>query len=301
MVTPTSVYDYDLRSGKLELLKTDQIPGYDPARYTQRLAWTRAGDGTMVPMTLVHRKGLEKDGKNLAYLYGYGGYGTFEWATDSFNFRLIPLLERGFVCAHAHIRGGAEMGRGWHEDGRMMRKMNSFTDFISCAEHLVKEGYTSPDRLVARGRSAGGLLMGAITNMRPDLFRVVVAEVPFVDALTTMADPSIPLTAGEFEEWGNSNIKEQYEYMKLYSPYDNVTSKAYPNLLITSSLNDSRVQYWEPTKWAAKLRALKTDRNILLLRTGMVEGHAGASGRYDYLRWFAFMFAFILDRLGIDE
>ena len=301
MVTPTSIYEYDLRSGKLELLKADHIPGYDPGKYTQRLAWARADDGTMVPMTLVHRKGLERDGKNPAYLYGYGGYGTFEWATEAFNFKLIPLLERGFVCAHAHIRGGAEMGRGWHEDGRMMRKINSFTDFISCAVHLVKEGYTSPDRLVARGRSAGGLLMGAVTNMRPELFKVVVAEVPFVDALTTMADPSIPLTAGEFEEWGNSNIKEQYEYMKLYSPYDNVASKAYPNLLITSSLNDSRVQYWEPTKWAAKLRAQKTDGNILLLKTGMVEGHAGASGRYDYLRWFAFMFAFILDRLGIGE
>lgn len=301
MVTPTSIYDYDLGSGKLELRKRDQISGYDASMYTQRLAWAKAKDGAMVPLTLVHRKGLKKDGKNPAYLYGYGGYGTFEWASESFNFKLIPLLDRGFVCAHAHIRGGAEMGRAWHEDGRMLNKINSFTDFIACAEHLVKEGYTGPDRLVIRGRSAGGLLMGAVTNMRPDLFRVVVAEVPFVDALTTMADVTIPLTAGEFEEWGNSNIREQYEYMKLYSPYDNVSARQYPNMLITSSLNDSRVQYWEPTKWAAKLRALKTDGNVLLLRTGIVEGHAGASGRYDYLRWWAFMFAFIFDTLGIEK
>ena len=301
MVTPTTIYDYDLRTRTLELKKRDEVPGHDPSRYVQELAWTRTKDGALVPLTLVYRKGLKRDGRNPAYMYGYGGYGMFEWASDSFNFKLLPLLDRGFVCAHAHIRGGSEMGRKWHEAGRMLTKMNSFTDFIACAEHLVKEGYTAPDRLVIRGRSAGGLLVGAVTNMRPDLLKAVVAEVPFVDALTTMADATIPLTAGEFEEWGNSNIKEHYDYMKRYSPYDNVVRKPYPSILITSSLNDSRVQYWEPTKWAAKLRALKTDNNVLLLRTGIVEGHAGASGRYDYLKWYAYMFAFVLDRLDMTE
>jgi oligopeptidase B len=299
LVTPTSVYDYDLKKRTLELMKREEINGYDPSGYVQEMIFATAKDGTRIPITLVHRKGLKKDGTNPAYIYGYGAYGTFEWAGSRFNTMLVSLLSRGFVCATAHIRGGAEMGRGWHADGRMLKKVNSFTDFIACAEHLIAEGYTSSDRLVVRGRSAGGLLMGAITNMRPDLFKVVVAEVPFVDGVTTMLDPTIPMTVGEFEEWGNPTIKEHYDYIKGYSPYDNVAAKAYPNMLITSSLNDTRVPYWEPAKWAAKLRALKTDDNILLLKTGMVEGHAGASGRYDYLKWFAFMYAFILDRLEV--
>jgi oligopeptidase B len=214
---------------------------------------------------------------------------------------LIPLLERGFVCAHAHIRGGGELGRRWHEDGRMLKKINTFTDFIACAEHLIAERYTSTDRLTIRGRSAGGLLMGAVTNMRPDLFKVVVAEVPFVDAVTTMLDPSIPQTVGEFEEWGNPALKQEYDYIKTYSPYDNIERKPYPNMLITASLNDIRVPYWEPVKWTAKLRAMKTDYNTILLKTGIVEGHSGASGRYDHLKYFAYMYAFILDRLGMRE
>jgi oligopeptidase B len=301
LVTPTNIYDYDLKTRTLELMKREEITGYDPSDYVQEMVFATAKDGTRIPVSLVYRKGLKKNGKNPAYLYGYGAYGTFEWAGPKFNTMLMSLLSRGFVCATAHIRGGGEMGRGWHVDGRMLKKINSFTDFIACAEHLVADGYTSRDRLVVRGRSAGGLLMGAITNMRPDLFKVVVAEVPFVDGVTTMLDPTIPNTVGEFEEWGNPTNKEHYDYIKMYSPYDNVAAKAYPNMLITSSLNDTRVPYWEPAKWTARLRALKTDDNILLLKTGIVEGHAGASGRYDHLKWFAFMYAFILDRLGMRE
>lgn len=302
MVTPDSIYAYDLMAKKLELKKQDKFPGYDPSMYHQERVFAKARDGKNVLMTLVHSKDLKKEGRNATYLYGYGAYGTFEWATyNTFNSMLIPLLERGFVCAHAHVRGGGELGRRWHEDGRMLKKINTFTDFIACAEHLIAERYTSTDRLTIRGRSAGGLLMGAVTNMRPDLFKAVVAEVPFVDAVTTMLDPSIPQAVGEFEEWGNPALKAEYDYIKTYSPYDNIERKAYPNMLITASLNDIRVPYWEPVKWAAKLRAMKTDSNTLLLKTGIVEGHSGASGRYDHLKYFAFMYAFILDCLGMRE
>jgi oligopeptidase B len=302
MVTPDTIYAYDLRAKKLELKKQDKFSGYDPLMYHQERVFAKARDGKNVLVTLVHRKDLKKEGRNPTYLYGYGAYGTFEWATyNTFNSMLIPLLERGFVCAHAHIRGGGELGRRWHEDGRMLKKINTFTDFIACAEHLIAERYTSTDRLTIRGRSAGGLLMGAVANMRPDLFKVVVAEVPFVDAVTTMLDPSIPQTVGEFEEWGNPTLKQEYDYIKTYSPYDNIERKAYPNMLITASLNDIRVPYWEPVKWTAKLRAMKTDYNTILLKTGIVEGHSGASGRYDHLTYFAYMYAFILDRLGMRE
>jgi oligopeptidase B len=302
MVTPDTIYAYDLRAKKLELKKQDKFSGYDPLMYHQERVFAKARDGKNVLVTLVHRKDLKKEGRNPTYLYGYGAYGTFEWATyNTFNSMLIPLLERGFVCAHAHIRGGGELGRRWHEDGRMLKKINTFTDFIACAEHLIAERYTSTDRLTIRGRSAGGLLMGAVTNMRPDLFKVVVAEVPFVDAVTTMLDPSIPQTVGEFEEWGNPALKQEYDYIKTYSPYDNIERKPYPNMLITASLNDIRVPYWEPVKWTAKLRAMKTDYNTILLKTGIVEGHSGASGRYDHLKYFAYMYAFILDRLGMRE
>ena len=302
MVTPDTIYAYDLRAKKLELKKQDKFSGYDPLMYHQERVFAKARDGKNVLVTLVHRKDLKKEGRNPTYLYGYGAYGTFEWATyNTFNSMLIPLLERGFVCAHAHIRGGGELGRRWHEDGRMLKKINTFTDFIACAEHLIAERYTSTDRLTIRGRSAGGLLMGAVTNMRPDLFKVVVAEVPFVDAVTTMLDPSIPQTVGEFEEWGNPALKQEYDYIKTYSPYDNIERKPYPNMLITASLNDIRVPYWEPVKWTAKLRAMKTDYNTILLKTGIVEGHSGASGRYDHLTYFAYMYAFILDRLGMRE
>ncbi|MCJ7464067.1 MAG: S9 family peptidase, partial [Thermoplasmata archaeon] len=297
MVTPDTIYAYDLKAKKLELKKQDKFSGYDPLMYHQERVFAKARDGKNVLITLVHRKDLKKEGRNPTYLYGYGAYGTFEWATyNTFNSMLIPLLERGFVCAHAHIRGGGELGRRWHEDGRMLKKINTFTDFIACAEHLIAERYTSTDRLTIRGRSAGGLLMGAVTNMRPDLFKVVVAEVPFVDAVTTMLDPSIPQTVGEFEEWGNPALKQEYDYIKTYSPYDNIERKPYPNMLITASLNDIRVPYWEPVKWTAKLRAMKTDYNTILLKTGIVEGHSGASGRYDHLKYFAYMYAFILDR-----
>lgn len=301
LVTPTTEFEYDLDSRKLHLLKKDEIPGYDPDEYAAEMAWATSTDGVKIPVSIVHKKGLKKDGKNPCYLYGYGAYATFEWATTGFNTNLVSLLDRGFVYAYAHIRGGGDMGRKWHHDGRLLNKINSFNDFIACAEHLVKEGYTSPERLAIRGRSAGGLLMGAVTNMRPDLFKVVVAEVPFVDGITTMLDPTIPLTVGEFEEWGNPAEKEHYDYIKKYSPYDNLARKAYPNILVTAGLNDSRVGYWEPAKWVAKLRAMKTDDNLLLFRIGIVEGHAGASGRYDHLRWFACMYAFILDCLGISD
>ncbi|OGS42885.1 MAG: oligopeptidase B [Euryarchaeota archaeon RBG_13_57_23] len=299
LVTPTREYEYDLESRKLRLLKEDDIPGYDPDKYTAHMTWATSEDGVKVPVSIVHMKGLRKDGKNPCYLYAYGAYATFEWATSGFNTNLVSLLERGFVCAYAHIRGGGDMGRKWHHDGRLLSKINTFNDFIACAEHLVKEGYTSPKKLAIRGRSAGGLLMGVVTNMRPDLFKAVVAEVPFVDGITTMLDPTIPLTVGEFEEWGNPAEKEHYDYIKKYSPYDNVARKAYPNMLVTAGLNDSRVGYWEPAKWIAKLRAMRTDDNLLLFRVGIVEGHAGASGRYDHLKWFACMYAFILDRLGV--
>lgn len=299
MVTPPRVYDYDMRRRTLELKKQDEVPGYDPSLYSSDRIYARAGDGTQVPISIVFKKGLERRGKNPAYLYGYGAYGDFEGPAPGFETKLLPLLDRGFVIAKAHIRGGGDLCKRWHREGRMLNKINSFTDFIACAEHLINEGYTSSDRLVVRGRSAGGLLMGAVTTMRPELFKVVIAEVPFVDVINTMLDASIPLTIGEFEEWGNPEDKEYYEYFKLYSPYDNVKKRDYPNLLVTGALNDSRVQYWEPAKWVAKLRANKTDGNTIMLRTNIVEGHSGASGRYDYLKWFAFMYAFIFDKLGI--
>jgi oligopeptidase B len=301
LVTPTTVYDFDLTTRTLDVKKRQHIPGYDPSKYIAELLFATANDGTRVPISLVHKKSVKRDGQNPCLLYGYGAYGTFEWAKSEFDTTILSLLDRGFVYVYAHIRGGSEMTRKWYIDGRMEKKMNSFTDFIACAEHLVKEEYTSPEKLAIIGRSAGGLLMGAVTNLRPDLFKVVVAEVPYVDGVTTMLDPTIPLTVGEFEEWGNPAIKEHYEFMLRYSPYDNVSRKAYPNMLVTGGLNDSRVQYWEPLKWVAKLRVMKTDDNALLLRIGMIEGHAGVSGRYDHLRYDAFKFAFILNRLGISQ
>lgn len=300
-VTPTTIYDFDLETRLLDLRKRDVIAGHNPSEYASDILFAKARDGTRVPVSIVHRKGLKKDGGNPCFLYGYGAYGNFEWPKQGFDTVTLSLLERGFVCAYAQVRGGGDMGRMWHREGRVLKKMNSFTDFIACAEHLIKEGYTSPRRIVAFGRSAGGLLMGGVANMRPDLFGVVVAEVPYVDGVTTMLDPSIPLTVGEFEEWGNPAIKEHYDYMLQYSPYDNVFAKEYPSMLVAAGFNDSRVQYWEPLKWVAKLRAKKTDDNVILLRTGMVEGHAGASGRYDHLKYDAFVYAFILDRLGIKD
>jgi oligopeptidase B len=231
-------------------------------------------------------------------LYGYGSYGSS--SDPSFSSNRLSLLDRGFVYAIAHIRGGQEMGRYWYDQGKLLQKKNTFTDFIACAEHLIAEKYTSSDRLVIHGASAGGLLMGAVTNMRPDLFKAVVAKVPFVDVINTMLDATIPLTVTEYEEWGDPRDREYYDYIKSYSPYDNVEAGDYPNILVTAGLNDPRVQYWEPAKWIAKLRAMKTDKNLLLLKTNMGAGHGGASGRYDYLKEIAFEYAFIFDRLGIN-
>lgn len=299
LLTPPTVYDYDMELRRLSLLKRREVPGYDPSRYTVERIHATAQDGTKVPISLVYPKGLRRDGKNPCYLYAYGAYGDFTGASPKFDPHRLSLLDRGFVCALAHIRGGGDLGRDWHEQGRVLTKRNSFTDFIACAEHLIRQGYTSKERLAIRGRSAGGLLMGAVVTMRPDLFKVVVAEVPFVDAVMTMLDDTIPLTAGEFEEWGNPKIREHYEYIRSYSPYDNIRRTSYPDMLVTSGWNDSRVQYWEPTKFVAKLRAHKTDDSLLLLKTNILQGHMGASGRIDSLRYYAFMYAFILDRLGI--
>jgi oligopeptidase B len=300
LVTPRSVFDYDMDTKTRELKKQYEVlGGYDPSLYQSERIFAKASDGTMVPISLVYRKGMVKDGNNPLLLHGYGSYGISREPTFSSN--RLSLLDRGFVYAMAHVRGGGEMGRYWYEDGKLLKKKNTFTDFIACAAHLIAEKYTSSDKLVIYGGSAGGLLVGAVTNMRPDLFKAVIADVPFVDALNTMLDPSIPLTVIEYEEWGNPNQEEYYNYIKSYSPYDNVEAKDYPHMLITAGLNDPRVQYWEPAKWTAKLRALKTDKNILLLKTKMGEGHMGASGRYDYLKDIAFEYAFIFDLFGIEE
>jgi oligopeptidase B len=297
LVTPPSTYDYDLRTGRRILRKKTNVPGgFDPIRYTVARFEVRARDGAMVPVSAVYRKSLVKDGTRPLLLYAYGSYG---YSTEpEFDESIFSLLDRGVIYAIAHVRGGMEKGRRWYDDGKMLHKKNTFTDFIDVAQYLVDEHWTSPDRLVANGLSAGGLLMGAVTNMRPDLFRAVVADVPFVDVINTMSDASIPLTAMEWKQWGNPAIREEYEYMKSYSPYDNIEAKAYPWLLVTTSLNDSQVPYWEPTKFTARLRATKTDHNPLYLRTSMTGGHVGASGRYDAYREIAFRYAFMLDALG---
>ncbi|MCP4709764.1 MAG: S9 family peptidase, partial [Planctomycetes bacterium] len=259
----------------------------------------KAADGTEVPISLVYKKGLVQNGSNPLLLYGYGSYGASR--DPSFSANRISLLDRGFVYAVAHIRGGSEMGRTWYDQGKLLNKKNTFTDFVACAEHLIEQRYTSSEKLAIMGGSAGGLLMGAVVNMKPELFKAVVAKVPFVDVINTMLDASIPLTVIEYEEWGNPNEKEYYDYMLSYSPYDNVEAKDYPAMLITAGLNDPRVQYWEPAKWTAKLRATKTDNNLLVLKTNMGAGHGGASGRYDYLKEVAFEYAFVFKELGIRD
>ncbi|MCI0330525.1 MAG: S9 family peptidase [candidate division Zixibacteria bacterium] len=300
LITPNSIYDYDMDTRRRELKKqTEVLGGYNPQLYQSERISAEAPDGTEIPISLIYKKGMQINGQNFCYLYGYGSYG---FSMDpNFNSNRLSLLDRGFVFAIPHIRGGGEMGRYWYEDGKLLKKKNTFTDFIACAEHLVGEKYTSKDRLVVSGGSAGGLLMGAVTNMRPDLFRAVVAKVPFVDVVNTMLDATIPLTVIEYEEWGNPNKKEFYDYMMSYSPYDNVAAKKYPNMLITAGLNDPRVAYWEPAKWTAKLRALKKGNNRLLLKMNMGAGHGGASGRYDYLKEIAFEYAFVLDVLGMND
>jgi oligopeptidase B len=301
MVTPPTVYDYDMQKRTRRLLKQQEVlGGYDPSQYSTERLWATARDGVRVPISIVYKKGLKRDGTAPLWLYGYGSYGAGMYATFSIN--RLSLLDRGVAYAIAHIRGGNEMGEAWREDGMLMKKMNTFNDFIDCAEYLVAEKWTSSDRLLIEGGSAGGLLMGAVTNMRPDLFRAVHSAVPFVDVMNTMMDASIPLTVGEYLEWGNPNEKDAYDYMKSYSPYDNLERKAYPAILVTTSFNDSQVMYWEPAKYVAKLRSLKTDDNQLIFRCKMEPaGHGGASGRYDRLRDLAFEYSWMLSQVGIER
>jgi oligopeptidase B len=280
-----------------ELKKQKEVIGYDASLYESARVWATAEDGTKIPISLAFRKGLERSGQNPLYLTGYGSYGINN--DVYFAPHRLSLIDRGFVHAVAHIRGGGEMGEGWRKDGKLLKKKNTFTDFIACARHLIAAGYTNRDKLAAEGTSAGGLLMGAITNMAPELFKVVVANVPFVDVINTMLDSSIPLTVIEYDEWGNPNEPDAFEYMYSYSPYDQVEAKEYPNLLVTAGLNDPRVQYWEPAKWTAKLRQMKTDNNRLFMKTNMGAGHGGASGRFDRLKEHALEYAFILDCLEI--
>ncbi len=294
LVSPSSVYDYDMVTRQKTLLKQQEVVGgHVPSDYHSERIWAKAADGVLVPISLVYQKStFSKSGKNPVLLYAYGSYG---YSMDAyFSSNRLSLLQRGFVFAIAHIRGGEDLGRAWYEDGKLLKKKNTFTDFIACAEHLVQQEYTSAAHLYAMGGSAGGLLMGAVINMRPDIFNGVIANVPFVDVVTTMLDESIPLTTGEFQEWGNPKEKEFYEYMLSYSPYDNVMAQNYPHLLVTSGLHDSQVQYWEPTKWVAKLRDQKTDPHTLLLFTNMEAGHGGASGRFNPLKEIALEYAFLL-------
>ncbi|HEX6728677.1 MAG TPA: S9 family peptidase [Pyrinomonadaceae bacterium] len=300
MVTPNSVFDYDMKTSKATLLKQTEVPGgFDRANYQSERVFATASDGTKIPMSMVYRKGTKLDGSAPLLLYGYGSYGASIPPTFSSN--RLSLLDRGVIYVIAHIRGGGELGEEWRQAGRMMNKINTFTDFIACAEHLIKAKYTSSERLVIQGGSAGGLLVGAVSNMRPDLFKAVVSQVPFVDVLNTMLDASIPLTTSEYIEWGNPNEKPAFEYMKRYSPYDNVGKKSYPAMLVKVSVNDSQVPYWEGAKLVAKLRNMKTDQNPLLLKVNFGAGHGGASGRYDALRETAFDYAFMLWQMGLTE
>ncbi len=298
LTTPSSTYDYDMRTKQKTLLKRDQIlGGFDPSNYVTERFSTTARDGARVPVSIVYRKGISRPAPLL--LTGYGSYGSS--SDPAFSSDRVSLLDRGFVFAIAHIRGGSEMGRAWYENGRQLQKKNTFTDFIDVADDLVRRGFTKPDRLFARGASAGGLLMGAVVNMRPELFKGVIAGVPYVDVITTMMDSTIPLTTGEYDEWGNPHDSTFYRYMLSYSPYDNVERKAYPNLLITAGLYDTQVLYVEPAKWTARLRAMKTDTNRLILRTNMEAGHSGASGRYKRWHDVAFEYAFLLDLAGLGD
>jgi oligopeptidase B len=300
-ITPRSVFEYDMATGKSTLLKQKEVPGgYDRTKYQVEQIYAPASDGVKVPISVVHLKGAKLDGTGPIYLTAYGSYG---YPYDiAFNSDRFSLIDRGVVFAVAHIRGGGEMGKAWHDDGRMMHKKNTFTDFIASAEYLVKQGYGSKDRLVIEGRSAGGLLMGAVLNMRPDLFHAALVGVPFVDVINTMLDETLPLTVPEFEEWGNPKQKPAFDYMISYSPYDNIEAKTYPNMLVRTSFNDSQVMYWEPAKYVAKMRAMRTDHNSLILKTNMnPAGHGGASGRYDRLHEVAFDYAYFLTQMGIQN
>lgn len=300
LTTPGSTYEYNMQTHEKRLLKQNEVlGGYSPANYETKRLWATASDSVKIPISIVHKKGIELNGENPLLIYAYGAYGYAE--NPTFDSNLLSLLDRGFVYAIAHVRGGEEMGRTWYESGRMLKKMNTFTDFISCTEYLIEQKYTSQNMIIAQGGSAGGLLMGVIANMQPDLYRGIIAEVPFVDVVTSMLDTSLPLTAGEFEEWGNPQDSAYYFYMKSYSPYDQVKAQDYPSMLITTSYNDSQVQYFEPAKWVAKLRATKTDDNLLLFKIDMDSGHGGASGRFKYIKDQAFTYAYILKTVGIDE
>ncbi|MEM7457374.1 MAG: S9 family peptidase [Planctomycetota bacterium] len=300
LATPPGTFEFDMNSGESTLLKQETIlGGFDRGNYQTERIWARASDGTAVPVSLVYHKDTPLDGTAPCLLYAYGSYGISMSA--SFNASRFNLIDRGFIFAIAHIRGGQEMGRHWYEDGKLLNKKNTFTDFIAVGRDLVAREYADPDRLYARGGSAGGLLMGAVANMAPELFNGIIADVPFVDVVTTMLDDTIPLTTSEYDEWGNPNDQQYYDYMLSYSPYDQVEAKAYPNILVTTGLHDSQVQYWEPAKWVARLREMKTDENLLLLKTNMSAGHGGASGRFDRYREIAFRHAFLLNLAGIEE
>ena len=300
LVTPNSVFDYNVEK-KTRVLKKQQpvLGGYKPEEYESERVMVKAADGTRIPVSLVYKKALRQKGPQPTLLYGYGSYGIS--MPVGFRSNRLALLDRGVIYAIAHIRGGGEMGKQWHDDGKMMKKKNTFTDFVNVAEHLVAKKYSSPNQLVIQGGSAGGLLMGAVTNLRPDLFKAVVSQVPFVDVMNTMLDASLPLTVGEYLEWGNPTKTGAYQYMRSYSPYDNLKKVAYPSILVETSLNDSQVMYWEPAKYVAKLRTLKTDTNPLMLKTNMAAGHGGASGRYDYLKEIAFTYSFVLSQVGISK
>jgi oligopeptidase B len=300
LVTPRTVIDYNMDTREQTVMKRYEVlGGYDPEEYRMERVFASNRDGTKIPISLVYGKGIKRDGSNPLFIYGYGAYGSS--VEPYFLSSRLSLLERGVICAIAHVRGGGEMGRQWYEEGKLLKKKNTFADFITCVEHLIRKKYTSAGNVAVYGGSAGGMVVGVVLNERPELFRCGLASVPFVDVVTTMMDETIPLTVIEYEEWGNPDDREFYEYMLSYSPYDNVERKDYPNLLVTGGLNDPRVQYWEPAKWVAKLRDMRTDDNLLLLRMKMGEGHSGASGRYDYLRDVAFEYAFILTCFDIDS
>jgi oligopeptidase B len=297
LVSPTSVYEYNVTTGQSTLLKELEVPGgFDRSLYRSERLFAPAPDGTRIPVSIVYRTDKKGNGANPLYIYGYGSYGYA--LPVGFNSNRLSLLDRGFILAYAHIRGGGDMGKPWHDAGRLMNKMNTFTDFIAVTEYLTAQGYGDSGRVAMEGGSAGGLLMGAVANLRPDLYRAVLSHVPFVDVMNTMLDPTLPLTIGEYEEWGDPNQPDAFAYMLQYSPYDNLDRKAYPAMLVKTSLHDSQVMYWEPAKYVAKLRTLKTDDNLLLLETNMSAGHGGASGRYDYLKEIALDYAFLLQELG---
>lgn len=299
--TPSSIIDFNMKTKEKEVKKEQQVLGgqFDKDNYEEKRVWATARDGVKVPISMVYRKGIQLNGENPLLQYAYGSYG---YSMDcTFSTTRLSLLDRGFIYAIAHIRGGEDLGRPWYDDGKLLKKINTFTDFIDCSKFLIQNNYTSAKHLYAEGGSAGGLLMGAVINMNPELYHGVIAAVPFVDVVTTMLDDTIPLTTGEYDEWGNPNEKEYYDYMKSYSPYDNVVAQEYPNMLVTTGLHDSQVQYWEPAKWVAKLRTLKTDKNLLYLDTNMDTGHGGASGRFEALKEIAKEFAFLLDLEGINK